>query len=156
MENSGSKSVSMIRFVLAFLAVKVVAMAGSMLYSLATDATISVPATVVTIVAASIAMAWYAKAENRPMSPSEIFRFSAGNTLCDVGLSVVWGIWTLWIFGLPFSWEGLGALLGLNAHDAQNVFAAGLVMGGVAVFAISAVLAWSMSRKLPKRAEPGR
>src|SRR5678815_3817822 len=107
MESRNFEPISVLRFVLAFLAVKLVTGSGFALYKLATDDEPSISSTPITIAAVGIAMLWYAKAINRPMSGSEIFRFSIGNTVVDIALSVAWGIGMIWLLSVPFSWEAV-------------------------------------------------
>lgn len=96
-------------------------------------------------------MLWYAKVVNRPMSGSEIFKFSAGNTLTEIALSLAWGIGMIWLLDLPFSWEGVGAALGTaDRQTAQLALAIGLGIGSIQVFLLSAFLAWLISRRLPR------
>lgn len=140
-----------LRFVLAFLAVKVVVVSGGALYTVATGDQPSIPATLVTLVAVGMAIFWYSKAVNRPMTGSQIFTFSVGNTLADFVLTIVWiGAW-MWHLGIPFNWAGFGVALGvqLNSHDAVVAFWIGFIFGELQVFFWSALFAWLISRKLP-------
>ncbi len=88
-----------------------------------------------TIVAVSIALAWYGKVVNRPMLRSEILRFAAGMAVADLGFSAVWVLAMLWETGQPLTWQGLGIVFGLSGPTVANeiplVMAFGALVGTV-------------------------
>ncbi|QLC21034.1 hypothetical protein HFP51_01830 [Parasphingopyxis sp. CP4] len=155
MESHSVEPVSMLRFVLVYLVVKLVAAGGLTLYFLTTGTELFTSTIGITIAAVGLAMWWYVKAVNRPMLGSEILKFSLGTALTDVLLSVLWGIGSIWLLDLTFTWEGVGAVLGegLDVDTTKLLVVSGLVIGSIQVFAISALFAWLISKNLPKKVD---
>lgn len=156
MTDSDDGPTSVVRFVAAFFAVKVLAGLGLALYAYATETEPPITSVPVTIAAIGVAMLWYSKVKNRPMSGSEIMTFSSGTTLADILLSIGWFMGMIWIVGAPLSWEGVAIVMGGNAdgQTAKVAMTIGLVVGSIQVFALSAFFAWLVTRKLPKGNSP--
>lgn len=154
MENPQSGAISMFRFVAAFLAVKVIAGIGLALYASIAETEPSISATPINIAAVGLALLWYSKVANRPMSGPEILRFSIGNTLADILMSGAWFIAMMWMLDAPLSWEGVHIALGGKGdrESAQVALTIGLLVGSIQVFALSALFAWLTTRKLPRQA----
>jgi hypothetical protein len=159
MQDPNSEPVPMLRFVLAFFAMKVLAASGLAIYAIATGADESpISPTPITIAAVGAALLWFVRVVNRPMSSSEIVKFSLGNVIADVSLSVAWGLGMIWMLSEPLSWEGVDAVLGGNGNGdtARLVLATGLGIGSIQVFALSAFFAWLITRKLPRTSSPSK
>ena len=151
MEDRRANSISVTRFVVAFMIVKLAIGACFALYFFATNKDPEVSSAPINILAVGVAMHWYTKLANRPMSSAEIIKFSGGNVVADIVLSAVWGVSMIWLLGLPFNWNGVGAVLGgADSHNVKLALVIGLAIGSVQVFLLSALLAWSFSRKLPR------
>lgn len=152
MQDSDNSPTSMVRFVAAFLAVKVLAGLGAALYTYATGTEPPITSTPITIAAVGVAMLWFSKVKNRPMSGLEIMKFSGGTTLADILLSIAWFVGMIWMVGAPLSWQGVAIVMGGNGdgQTAKEAMTIGLVVGSIQVFGLSAFFAWLMTRKLPR------
>lgn len=144
----------MFRYVAAFIAVKIIAGTGFALYAHFTKTEPSISAVPVTVAAVGVALLWYARVANRPMSGSEILRFSIGNTLGDALLSAGWICAMMWVASVPMNWEGIDIALGGkgDGNSAQLALTIGIVVGSLQVFALSAFFAWLTTKKLPRTA----
>lgn len=153
MEDS-SRRESMFRFVAAFVAVKVIAGIGLAFYAHVKATEPSISAAPINIAAIGVALLWYSKVANRPISVPEALAFSLGNTLVDIGMSAAWILVMVWAVSAPFSWAGVDIALGGkgDGRSAQFALLVGLVLGSLQVFALSAFFAWLITRKLPRTA----
>ena len=153
MDNPDFEPVSVFRFVLAFVGVKLAAGAGLVIYTL-TELVPTPPifSMLATVAAVGLAMAWYAREVNRPMSGSELLKFSIGTALADIAMSNPLLIAMLLLGGgIPFSQGWVRAVLGEDPLSALTDLIIHLGPGWIKVFSLSAFLAWLMSRRLPKR-----
>jgi len=151
-----SQRVSVFRFVMAALAVKILIAAGFGIYAYLTENEPPSISTSITIVAVGVALFWYSKVINRPMQRKEIILFASGVAVSDVFLSFAWLIGVIWISGQPLSLEGADAALfeGTGSLLQSDVLAGMLfvmVFATIMTFVLSAFFAWLMTRKLPKK-----
>ncbi|WP_150125030.1 hypothetical protein [Tsuneonella mangrovi] len=146
------KSVSMLRFNFAFWLVEITAAGAAGLYTLKTGNEPPITSTPIMIIAIGLALLWYGKAVNRPMTGLEISKFSIGNMVADLINGVAWMIAMILVLDVPFSWEGVSIALGgeVSGHSAKIAVLIGLIVGEGGVAITSAFFAWLISRKLPK------
>ena len=152
MDNPDFEPVSVLRFVLAFVGVKLAAGVGLVIYIFTQlRPTPPIFSLLVSVAAVGLAMAWYAREVNRPMSGSELLKFSIGTALADIVLSNPLLIAMLLLgSGVPFSQGWVRDVLGEDPLSALTDLIIHLGPGWINVFSLSAFLAWLISRKLPR------
>ena len=148
-------TVSVTRFVLAGLIVKVLLMVGVGVYVAYAEVEPIDFSTPANILAIGAGMLWYCKAVNRPMQKGEILRFALGSIIADLALSVCWFLFVTWLSDQPLSLQGVdaavfdGSGILLNQDDLIGlliVISFALLM----TFFMAAFFAWLMTRKLPR------
>lgn len=147
-----AQPVSMLRYVLAFAATKVAVAGALLIYVLNVDGDAPVSPMVITIIAISLPIAWFAKAVNRPMRSIERGRFAIGNTVAELIFTVALGLTTTWLTGASFDWEGVSHVLGGKGdpQDAKIAFLFGITFGLLPVPLLSALFGWFWTKDLPK------
>lgn len=157
MEHEPFEPVPMLRYVLAFFAVKLAAAGGLLLYALNVEADPPVSSIVILVIAVSVPILWFAKAVNRPMLGSERVWFSIGNTVAELAFAIAWGLSMIWLTGAPFSWEGLSQVVGSGGDPeaAKLGLVIGMTVGLLPVPIFSAFFGWLMTKNLPKEAFAG-
>lgn len=158
MEEESVEPVSMFRFVVVFIVVKI-ALSGAWwayVYFVENRPPISSTVSSIAILLAAIvaAVLWFAKTNNRPMLRTEIIRFSLGNFLADLALSFAWVVGMIWLMGAPASWEGVSMVIGGDGDPNLAKFAlvVGLTAGLVQVVALSALFGQFITKNLPDKA----
>ena len=111
-DNGAVEPISMLRYIAAYFAVKLAAVFALILYIFNFDGELPISSMLITFIAVTLPIAWFAKSENRPMLSSERLRFAVGNTALEVALTLAWGIIGILIAGVSFSLEGLSHILG--------------------------------------------
>lgn len=156
MDNNDFEPTSMLRYIAAFFAVKLAAAGALLLYAFNFDGDPPISSTVITIIAVTLPIGWFAKSENRPMLSSERMWFAIGNTIAELVFTFAWGIAMFLITGAPFSWEGFSQILGGGGDPEAAKFGliVGLTVGLLPVPIFSAFFGWLMTKSLPKTSAP--
>ncbi len=147
---------SIIQFVLAGMAVKILIGAAVGVYSSYSQFDPGNISTPVSILAIGIGLFWYIKTVNRPMTKSEILHFAVGTAAVDLVLSMAWVILVIWISDQPLTLEGVdnavfdGSKLLLNQNDQAALFSIVVISLLMTAF-LAGFFAWLMTRKLPRK-----
>ena len=148
-------TVSVTKFVLAGLIVKVLLMVGVVVYVAYAEVEPIDFSTPANILAIGAGMLWYCKAVNRPMQKGEILRFALGTIIADLALSVSWFLLVTWLSDQPLSLQGVDAAVfdGSGILLSQDDLIELLIVTSFALlmtFFSAAFFAWLMTRKLPR------
>lgn len=156
-EETGKISVT--RFVLAGIAVKMLlmaAMAGYTFYNPEADlGNVSTPANILAI---GVGLYWYSKSVNRPMTVNEIWRFAFGTVFADLIMSLAWAALVTGVSNQPLTIEGIENAVFDGTpmlSDSNNLGAVLIIIifTMIMTLALAAFLAWQTTKRLP-RAKP--